>query len=139
MRRRYFFPFLLILLLACCGVNPDFSTPQYTLRTYVHAYNTGNGKLLRRCGMATELNKAFTKWIDGPDGEEILIPVENIKFKVRDITEGEMSISKYSAVRRVWLEVEFTSSTDPDYYLRKTILFEEKRLQFENKTIWQIH
>ena len=31
------------------------------------------------------------------------------------------------------------SDDDPDYYLRKWILFEENRLTFTNKTVWQIH
>ncbi|MBU1627706.1 hypothetical protein KKB18_10095 [bacterium] len=139
MKKIFYLRFFLILLIACESFSPDFSIPQYTLRTYVYAYNQGNGKLLRRCGMATDLDSAFTKLVKKQDGEEIVIPVENIQYKVKDIQEGEMSVSKYSAVRRVWLDVEFTSSTDPEYYLRKTILFEEKRLPFESKTVWQIH
>jgi len=138
--KKYFVPHLLVILsFACGGIKPDFSTPQYTLRTYVHAYNTGNGKLLRRCGMASQLDKAFTKRVEDKNGNVILIPVENIQFKVKDIKEGKMNISKFSAVRRVWLDVEFTSESDPLFYLRKMILFEEKRLQFESKTVWQIH
>jgi len=89
--------------------------------------------------MATQLDKSFVKWVEDQKGDELMIPVENILFKVKDIKEGEMNVSKYSTIRRVWMDVEFTSSSDPDYYLKKTILFEEKRLPFESKTIWQIH
>ena len=76
--------------------------------------------------MATELNKAFTKWIDGPDGEEILIPVENILFKVRDITEGKMSISKTKFYRWLIAYGLFLTGRNPEQSKSsqgKTIMF----------------
>jgi hypothetical protein len=139
MRKSAILYFCLILYIGCESAAPDFTTPQYTLRTYVYAYNKGNGNLLRRCGMASDLDKAFTKAVTDQKGKKVFIPIENVVFKVKDIQEGEMSVSKYTTIRRVTLDVEFTSSTDPDFYLKKTVLFEEKRLPFENKTIWQIH
>jgi hypothetical protein len=129
---------ILVLLLGCSANIPDYSTPQYALRTYVYAYNHGNGVMLRKCGMATQLNNAFTKSKFDENDEETLIPVENIVFKVKDIEEGDMSVTKFTTVRRVWLDVEFTSETDPEFYLRKKILFEEQRLQYESKTMWHI-
>ena len=95
MKKNLIFCFFITFIFACGGINPDFSTPQYTLRTYVNAYNEGNGFILRKCGMASDLDRVFTKVVEGKDGEKILIPLENIRFRVRDIKEGEMSISKY--------------------------------------------
>jgi hypothetical protein len=138
MTRYVILSLLFVFVFACNTFEPEFSTPQYTLKTYVYAYNKGNGNLLRKCGMATQLDKAFTKSVEDQNGKEVVIPVENIQFKLKDINEGDMNISKYSAIRRVWIDVEFTSISDPDYYFRKTILFEEKRLPFESKIFWQI-
>ena len=128
-----------VLVVVGCGKKP-FSTPESTLERYVEAYNEGDRQAMAQCGNDVDVRKIFM--VNGQNilGEDVLVPVKGIKFKVISVNQRpRATISNYFLTEDAWIEAEFTSEENPNFHKVATVrLVNRMHSYYIEEPHWQL-
>lgn len=135
-----FLIFFVITINFCCKKSDPFDTPQATLRTFIEAYNNGDTKTLRMCGVVDTLLKDLTIE-DEHAGLIRYVPVEDLELKILSVDFKRPDLTKRFTTEKAICSCEFTSKTDKDFHLKEDVLVAKKRHSFQDfseTSRWQI-
>jgi len=129
---------IIILSLGCGEKEVDLSTPEGTIRTYVRAYNMGNKRVMRMCGMATDMRDAFTKMGFAEDGSPKKVNVDGIQCEILKSIPGKVTVTRMFTTRTVTLIIHLTSKFDRDYDKVLKVRLQCRRTAYDEEDVWTI-
>lgn len=135
----FFITFILFLNFCCKKADP-FDTPQETLRTFVKAYNAGDTKLLKMCGVVDNLLKDLSVKEEHA-GLIRNVPIKDLELNIISCDYQREDLTKRYTTEKAICSCEFTSKTDKKFKLKKDVLVAKKRHSFQDfseTSRWQI-
>jgi hypothetical protein len=123
-----------------CKKQDSFETPQDTLRTFAKAYNTGDTKLLKMCGVVDNLVKDLT-YEDDHAGLKRDVPIKDIELNIISCDFQRPDLTKRFTTEKAICTCEFKSTSNKKFKLKKDILVAKKRHSFQDfseTSRWQI-
>lgn len=127
-----------ILCLGCGEKQVDLTTPESTIRTYVRAYNVGNERALRMCGIAGDLKDAFKRPVLDEYGKQTEIAVDGIEYEVVKSIPGTSTVTRMFTTRTVTLVIHFTSKYERDYEKTVRVGLQCRRTVYDEEDTWTI-
>lgn len=127
-----------ILCFGCGEKEVDLTTPERAVRTYVRAYNIGNERVLRMCGVAGDLRDAFKKPALDEYGKETVVAVDGIQYEVLKSMPGKTTVTRMFTTRTATLVLHFTSIYERDYEKTVRVRLQCRRIAYDEEDIWTI-
>ena len=127
-----------VICLGCGEREVDLTTPERTIQTYVKAYNNGNERAQRMCGVASDLDKAFTVSDLDEYGNPIEAPVDGIRYEILKSVPGRTTVTRMFTTRSVSLVIHFTSRFEPRYEKTIRVRLQGRRTAYDEEDTWTI-
>jgi len=131
----------MVFALLGCAFEPEFDTPDATVRTYVWAYNHNDRDLMTKCGYNADLYKLFRVRTDLGIGEPTYDVIRDIRAELLTKEWARPKTTRRYTSDRILLVYRITSKSDPTFDVQGKLLLVKRRnrfMDFSDPIRWQL-